>query len=148
MNYLQWLSQDTETVWWDHSAAPGELEQGLAWGAKGVTTNPVLVHAAVQGDRSRWAGRLAELPGDAKPQTRAIRLTGMLVQAARATAPAHLRGVPRKAWPGVWAARSPFPHECRRMQLMADEFRAWAPNVSVKHPATAAGLEALEETLF
>jgi hypothetical protein len=30
MNYLQWLSQETETVWWHDSAEPAEIAQGLA----------------------------------------------------------------------------------------------------------------------
>ena len=53
-NYLEWLSSETDTVWWHDSGDPGELEQGLAWGAKGVTTNPVLTYRAVSGNPTYW----------------------------------------------------------------------------------------------
>ena len=62
MNYLQWLSQGTDTIWWHDSADPAEVAQGLAWGAKGVTTNPFLVGAAVEGSRARWAKQISRSP--------------------------------------------------------------------------------------
>ena len=146
MNYLQWLSPETETVWWHDSAEPAEIAQGLAWGAKGVTTNPVLAGAVMEANRTPWADRISEIPKDAKPQERAIRLTRMLVRsAAEQLRPIHEES--RGKHGHVCGQLNPsFAHDPLTMAAMAEQYRGFASNVSVKFPATAAGLEALEET--
>ena len=146
MNYLEWLSRETETVWWHDSAEPTEIAQGLAWGAKGVTTNPVLAGAVMEANRAPWADRISEIPKDAKSQERAIRLTRMLVRsAAEQLRPIYEES--RGKHGHVCGQLDPsFAHDSQAMAAMAERYREFAPNVSVKFPATAAGLDALEET--
>ena len=146
MNYLQWLSQETPTVWWHDSAEPAEIEQGLAWGARGVTTNPVLAAAVMEGDRARWDERRRRLPEGISGQERAVGLTRALVgAAAELLRPIHQASGGRHGH--VCGQLNPsLAHEPEAMAAMAARFRDFAPNVSVKFPATAAGLVALEET--
>lgn len=60
-NYLEWLSNETSMAWWHDSGDPAELEQGKAWGARGVTTNPVLTYRAINTNRKYWAEAIKNL---------------------------------------------------------------------------------------
>jgi transaldolase len=146
MNYLQWLSQETATTWWHDSADPDEVAQGLAWGAKGVTTNPFLIGVAVEGRRAHWAKQISEIPKDASAQERAVGVTRMVVRsAAELLRPVHEESGGRHGH--VCGQFDPaLAHDSQAMVSMAEQVRGFAPNVSVKFPATAAGLEALEES--
>ena len=53
-SYLRWLVNETATTWWHDSADPDELRQGLAHGATGVTTNPVLTSRALRSSPEKW----------------------------------------------------------------------------------------------
>ncbi len=66
-SYLQWLAQETPTAWWHDSADLDELARGLAHGAVGATTNPVLVNLALRSQPDRWGS----LSDDLSPEARA-----------------------------------------------------------------------------
>jgi transaldolase len=70
-NYLQWLSQETATAWWDDSADPEELCRSLANGAVGVTTNPVLSYSALRTCPPQWVPALRSLAANLRPEERA-----------------------------------------------------------------------------
>jgi transaldolase len=145
MNYLQWLARETPTVWWHDSADPAEIQQALAWGARGVTTNPVLAAAALESDRERKA--LLPAPADGlPPRERAIHWMGSLVRrAAEMLRPIHQDTQGQHGH--VCGQLDPsYPHDRQTMAGMAERYRSWAPNISLKFPATAAGLDALEES--
>lgn len=144
-NYLEWLSSETATVWWHDSGDPAEIEQGKAWGAVGVTTNPVLVFRAIQDNLPKWGNALREIGKALSPRDKAERLMSTVVRHAAElfqgvyNASGHRHGyVCAQLDPALAADRA-------AMIAMAKRFHAWAPNVSVKFPATAAGLDALEE---
>ena len=54
MNYLQWLTQNTPTRFWHDSAIPSEIDESIANGATGVTTNPVLTYKTLQAVPEFW----------------------------------------------------------------------------------------------
>src|SRR5208337_2090332 len=145
MNYLQWLSAKTDTVWWHDSAEPAEIEQGLAWGAKGVTTNPVLAFVAIENDRKRWATTISEFPKNIQPQERAVRLTRMVVQAAAEKLLPVFRDTQQRLGYVCGQLDPSIACERQAMEAMAAQFSSWGPNISVKFPATEAGLHAFEE---
>src|ERR1035441_4721589 len=71
--YLQWVIENTATIWWHDSAEAAELDLGLARGAVGVTTNPYLANLALHKDRLLWAPAIQEvfaqkLPPEAKAE--------------------------------------------------------------------------------
>jgi transaldolase len=145
-SYLSWVIENTPTQWWHDSAEESELETGLARGAIGVTTNPVLASAALVRNRPQWReaidGVLAQkLPAEEQAEA--------LVQIAVTRAAARL--LPRyEASEGrsgfVCAQVNPArATDRRRMCEMARRIQRWAPNLSVKLPATAAGLDVLED---
>jgi transaldolase len=111
-----------------------------------VTTNPVLVGAALEANWDHWADRVLEIPKDARPQERAVRVTRVLVRSA-AEQLGHVHEESRGRHGHVCGQLDPsLAHDSQAMVAMAEQYRDFAPNVSLKFPATAAGLEALEES--
>ena len=143
--YLNWVIENTPTKWWHDSAESSELDLGLERGAIGVTTNPFLANIAVNRNRSLWArpsrtscratspgrtGRSAhEYRGDQSRRETDARFESSKGQAGFVCAQVN----PVRAG----------DRDC--MYAMAKRFHAWAPNIAVKLPATAAGLDVLED---
>jgi len=144
--YLDWVVAATPTQWWHDSADPAELDVGLRRGAIGVTTNPVLASAALKKNRERWRDAIdralaRHLP--AEQQAEAL-MHIAVVDAAEKLRPAFGVGDGRSGL--VCAQVNPAragDRDC--MYPMAKRFHAWAPNIAVKLPATAAGLDVLED---
>ena len=146
-NYLEWLSRESPTIWWHDSGAPKELAQALAWGARGATTNPVLAIAAIRDNQDLWRDEPAGSGIPASAGARAERLMERVVKNAASLFEPLYRESGRSHGHGYVCAQVN-PSLCAdrdAMLEMADRFVSWAPNVSVKLPATSAGLGALEE---
>ena len=144
--YLNWVIEHTETRWWHDSADPIELQRGLARGAVGVTTNPVLAGAAVRNNRERWATAIDRARAQAAtPEQQAEALTRVAASgAAESLLPVYDASRGSSGW--VCAQVNPARAGDRTcMAAMARRFHAWAPNIAVKLPATAAGLDVLED---
>ena len=146
-NYLRWIAEKTPTAWWHDSADPQELERGKANGAVGVTTNPVLSARALEADPKYWTTRLEKQWQSLQGRQRAEVLMKAVVQnAARMFAPIYQDT--DKAHGYVCAQVNPNEADEREaMTQMARRFHAWAPNIAVKLPVTAAGLDVLEECI-
>ena len=141
--YLKWLSE-TDGYWWTDSAVYSTMDEAIENGATGVTTNPILVKNSLYADPDFWRPYLKSaegLKGDEKVEEIIRCIT---VQIAKKYQPIYdeTRGVqgyvcaqvnPKKQ--GVTEA----------MVEMGRRLAAWAPNIAVKVPATAAGLRAIEE---
>jgi transaldolase len=146
MTYLDWVVEQTSTQWWHDSADPRELELGLRRGAIGVTTNPVLAATAVKNNRERWRADVdrtlaRRLPAEQKAEAL---MEVAVTKATEPLLPAFHQSNGRTGF--VCAQVNPAraaDREC--MEPMAKRFHAWAPNIAVKLPATAAGLDVLEE---
>jgi transaldolase len=144
--YLEWVIEHTDTRWWHDSADAAELDRGLERGATGVTTNPVLVSAALQTSRQLWTAEVdrvcaRRLP----PEQHAEALMKIVVsKAAERLMPEFEETSGRSGF--ICAQVNPAragDRDC--MRVMATRLHDWAPNIAVKLPATAAGLDVLEE---
>ena len=144
-SYLRWLVGNTDTTWWHDSADPEELTQGLDHGATGVTINPVLVARTLSGNPSWLPEIKSALSADCDPEMRAEDLTRLVAtQAARRLEPQYERTDGRLGY--VCAQVNPARAGDREAMLsMARRFHSWAPNIAVKLPVTAAGLDVLEQ---
>jgi len=143
--YLKWVVEHTRTKWWHDSAETSELDLGLKRGAIGVTTNPVLASAALNSNRALWAEAVEEVvTRNLPPESKAEALMRIAVtRAAEKLMPEYEASQGRSGF--VCAQVNPAragDREC--MYPMAKRFHAWAPNIAVKLPATAAGLDVLE----
>ncbi len=144
--YLEWLLADTPTRWWHDSADPAELSRGLDRGAIGMTTNPVLISAAFKKNRDVWRTAIDRTRERHLP---AERYAEELMEIAVSKAAAQWLPLfdTREPWSGyVCAQVNPARAGDREgMIAMARRLNAWAPNIAVKLPATAAGLDVLED---
>lgn len=144
-SYLRWLVRETPTTWWHDSADPEELRRGLEHGATGVTTNPVLTNRALRAHPEFWAEAVRSVPMDLPPERRAEELMSHIVRhAARMLQPEYERTGGK--WGYVCGQVNPARAGDREaMAAMARRYHEWAPNIAVKLPVTAAGLDVLED---
>jgi len=144
--YLQWLIENTKTTWWHDSADPAELALGIRRGAIGATTNPFLASVALSANKGAWAGEIKNaLAQNAEPEKRAEALMRIVVaHAAEQLLPQYEKTGGATGY--VCAQVNPNRAGDREAMLaMARRFTRWAPNIAVKLPATAAGLDVLED---
>ncbi len=144
--YLRWVIDNTKTVWWHDSAEPSELERGIQRGAIGATTNPFLSHLALSRNKGAWAKEIDNvLSEQVEPERRAEELMSVAItHAAHQFEPQFEKSSGRMGY--VCAQVNPARAADReRMLSMARRFHAWARNIAVKLPATAAGLDVLED---
>ena len=146
-SYLRWLVNETPTKWWHDSGDPDELDRALAHGASGVTTNPVLAAQTLRARADAWRPRIGALGADMKPGERAEKLMSAVVQAAaQKLEPQYQASSGQQGY--VCAQVDPNRAGDRATMLdMARRFHGWAPNIAVKLPVTAAGLDVLEECI-
>lgn len=144
--YLDWLVKHTKTTWWHDSADEDELAVALQHGATGVTTNPVLNTQALR------KGGATKFPELNQPEWRSLTgsersewLTGVVVKrAARTMEPEFRKSGGERGF--VCAQVNPsLVSDPDKMLAMARRLSTLAPNISVKLPATAGGLEVLEQ---
>jgi len=147
-NYLSWIIHNTKTKIWHDSADPSEIDQGLARGIVGVTTNPFLSNLAVSKNRERWAAEInAVLAQNLPEEQKAEALVRIPVTcAAKKLLPVFERtgGVMGQVCAQVNPARA---GDRESMLAMARRFHSWAPNIAVKLPATWAGMDVLEDCI-
>jgi len=144
--YLQWALENTKTVWWHDSAEPHEIERGIQRGAIGATTNPFLSHLALSLNKDAWAKEVGSvLSEQMEPERKAEQLMSIAIKhAAEQFESQHEKSKGRMGY--VCAQVNPARTADRECMLsMARRYHTWAPNIAVKLPATAAGLDVLED---
>ena len=52
--YLDWISEKSNTNWWNDSGNPREIDFAITHGATGVTTNPVLSFRTLKAYEKHW----------------------------------------------------------------------------------------------
>ena len=141
--YLKWLSQ-TAGYWWTDSAEYDTMDEAIENGATGVTTNPILVKKSLYAYPDFWRPYLKSaegLTGDAKAEEIIRCIT---VEIARKFQPIYEKTQGVQGY--VCAQVNPKKQgDTAAMIEMGRRLAAWAPNIAVKIPATAAGLRAIEE---
>ncbi|TFG66823.1 MAG: hypothetical protein E4H27_09655, partial [Anaerolineales bacterium] len=147
LSYFQWLVKHTPTTWWHDSGDPDEFAFGIAQGASGVTTNPVLTSQALHAQPAYWQSHIEPLDvqGSQEQKVEAL-MRSVALPLAGALQPVHSSTQGSQGY--VCAQVNPADAANRDAMLaMARTFHAWAPNIAVKLPATSAGLDVLEECI-
>jgi len=145
-DYLRWAISKTRTTWWHDSADPAELKRGIERGAIGATTNPFLASVALHANKTLWATEIQKvLAQNPEPEQKAEGLMGLVVRhAAEQLLPQYEKTGGQTGY--VCAQVNPTrAGEREPMLAMARRFHKLAPNIAVKLPATAAGLDVLED---
>ncbi len=134
--------------WWNDSGVPAELSEAVALGAVGGTSNPVIVSQAVKAQPALCHPiidrLLAEHPADTEDDIAWKLIHTLAVDAASRLLPVFhaTRGV--KGWLSAQVNPKYYPHR-DLMVAQAAQLAALAPNIAIKAPATAVGLDAIEE---
>lgn len=141
--YLKWLSE-TASFWWNDSAEYDGMDQAIENGATGVTTNPLLIKRSLYAKPDFWRPYLQSaknLTGEEKTEEILRQVT---VQIAKKFVPIYERTGGAQGF--VCAQVNPMKQgDSAAMIEMGRRLAAWAPNIAVKVPATAAGIRAIEE---
>jgi len=142
--FLQWMSGNTQSVYWHDSAVISELDEAIGNGARGVTTNPFLVNATMRSAARYWEEHLPKadpaIKGDARAEAYC---EGVARHIARKLAPFQKEGFGK----GYCCAQTNPLHPGQADYIMeqAKRYALWAPNIVIKMPATRAGVKAYEE---
>ncbi|WP_224372826.1 transaldolase family protein [Hyalangium versicolor] len=136
------------TEFWNDSCAPQELAEAIENGAVGATSNPVIVGAAVSGDKARWLPVLDRLlrehPGDTEDDAAWRLIEAVAKEAAALLAPIHEATKGRQGYLCVQVS----PKLYRSTERMIEHglaLAALAPNIAIKCPSTKEGIAAMEE---
>lgn len=144
-NYLRWLSEDTATKWWHDSAIPSEIDEAVANGALGVTTNPVLTYKSLQAVPEFWQPQVEQIPREVQGEQRAEALLSLI---AKYAAGKFLDVYKRTNGEHGYALGQLNPENCgdsEKMLSQALRYTAWGENIAVKLPTVMAALPVVEE---
>jgi transaldolase len=148
---LHQMTQTTPTCLWNDSATESELKYSLEHGGVGATCNPVIVLDALKQEAAQWNPRIVELRKE-MPTATEDEIGWRLVEEISAKRselllPIFHRDNGRNGRLSIQTD----PHfyaDARSLVAQAMKFNALAPNMLVKIPATAAGIEAIEEVTY
>jgi transaldolase len=152
MSALRRMTEEfPQTSLWNDSADIEELTQSISFGAVGATCNPVIALDVIRNHLDVWAPRLArlaqELPqaGEAELGWKAVELMSQEAAALLQDAFDEHHGVNGR----LSVQTDPRLHRsAAALADQAERFSKLAPNIIVKIPATATGLEAIEEATY
>src|SRR6266536_4417318 len=145
------MVQSSPTDYWNDSCAVDELADAIERGAVGATSNPSIVLEVLRKERAHWVPRVLTLASE-QPSWTEVDLTWaiveeMAVRACALLAPVFEREGGRAGRLSIQTNPANYPNT-ERMLEQGLRFAALAPNAQVKFPATAAGVEAIEEATF
>lgn len=148
---LMKTSNSTPTALWNDSADPLELAQSIAFGAVGATCNPVIAVAAIRQNIDHWSKRIAEIAKDEPSWGESAIgwqvVEELSVQAAKLLEPIFESSNGRNGRLSIQT--DPRLHrDGDALVAQAIRFSKLAPNIIVKIPATATGIQAMEEATY
>jgi transaldolase len=142
------MVESTPTDYWNDSCAVAELTYAIERGATGATSNPVIVGEVMKKEKDHWVPRVREIAAE-HPAWSEVEITWALIEemgarGAGILAPVFEREGRRKGLLSVQTNPANY-RDPARMADQAVRFSSLAPNIQVKFPATAAGLQAVED---
>ncbi len=148
ISLLHQMTLETPTQLWNDSCEVGSLRKAMDHGATGATSNPVIVLEAIEADRPRWEELTRKLIAD-NPTSTEEDLAWMVVIRAATEGAALLQPVfeqhAGKAGRLCLQVNPRYWPDAKKMVQQAERFSKLAPNMAIKVPAVAAGIEAIEE---
>lgn len=143
--YLHWMASQTETKWCNDSAIQSDIENALAGGAVGCTSNPPLTYQALTETPELFRDEVEALPKELTGDDRVVELMGIVVR--------HIAGLVRPVYEETRGAHGYIRTQVQpglsgdadAMLAMGKTLASWGENVMVKIPGTKAGISVLEE---
>ena len=148
---LHEMAETTPTEFWNDSCAVDELRHAIENGAVGATSNPIIVGEVLKKELAEWAGPIKRILA-AMPSATEDEITWKLIEeisarGAKLLEPIHSASGGRRGRLSVQTDPRCY-RDAARMIQQAVRFDELAPNIIVKIPVTAAGVEAIEEATF
>jgi transaldolase len=141
----------TPTDYWNDSCSVQELTYALGHGAVGATTNPNIVLNVLKQEMHLWDDRIREIiaenPTWSESEVTWKLIEEMAVRGAGLLQPTWENNGGRKGRLSI-QTNPMFYRNCDAILAQARHFAALAPNMQVKMPVTAAGVQAIEESTF
>jgi transaldolase len=145
---LHQMAMTTATDFWNDSCSIEELTYAIENGAVGATTNPTIVGEVLKKEMPAWRTRIAAIIAENPTSTEddiTWRLNEeMAVGAAELLLPVFEREDGLKGRLSI-QTNPKFYRSASRIVEQGLRFAKLAPNIQVKVPATAAGIDAIEE---
>jgi transaldolase len=139
---------ETATDIWNDSCAVDELEYALSYGAVGATANPTIVVDVWNHEPALWRRRVTDLAAERSTATPTelawVVVEEMSIRGAKLLEPVFDAQRGRQGRLSVQTDPTLFRSPALMLE-QASHFATIAPNIIVKLPATAAGIEAIEE---
>ena len=141
----------TATDFWNDSCSQEELRYSIEHGASGATTNPTIVTGVLKKELYLWEHRLRELI-DTMPQATEVDIAWklneeMAVAGGKLLLPQFEQSQGQKGYISI-QTNGQYWRSARLLSEQALHFATLAPNIMVKLPATCAGIEAMEESIY
>ena len=148
---LHQMTQTTPTCLWNDSASVDELKYSIEHGAVGATCNPVIVLGVLKKELPAWKPRIQalikEYPTATEDQIAWHLVREISVQAAKVLQPIFDQQHGKNGRLSIQTDPRLFRDSLAIFE-QAVEFSKLAPNMIVKIPATAAGIDAIEEATY
>ena len=144
---LHEMTQTTATCLWNDSADLDELRFSIGQGGVGATCNPVIAHAVLKARQAEWRPRIqalaAQMPVATEDAIGWAAVEQLSIDAAALLEPIFKTHRGRNGRLSIQTDPRLY-RDASAMVEQARRFNALAPNMIVKIPATAAGIEAIE----
>ncbi len=142
---------ETPTDIWNDSCNVDELRYAVDFGAVGATANPTIVVDNWRRDPDRWSGRVQALASAHPTWSERELAWGIVAEMSVLAAPLLLPAFTSSGGRAGRLSVQTDPTLYRDASAMVEQaagFAELAPNVIVKFPTTAAGVEAMEEASY
>jgi transaldolase len=145
------MTAGTVTCLWNDSAAEDELKYSIAHGGVGATCNPVIVVDVLKKEMALWKPRIEELI-EKYPRATEGQIGWKLVEDISVKGAAMFESIfeKHKGRNGRLSMQTDprFYRDAEAIYRQAKHFDGLAKNLIVKIPATAAGIDAIEEATY
>jgi transaldolase len=148
---LHQMALTTATDYWNDSCSVEELTYAIQRGAVGATSNPTIVLNVIKQEMHLWRERIAQLIAT-NPTWSDVDLSWKVfeevaVKGAELLLPVFEHNHGLKGRLSIQTDPA-FYRNAQAIVAQAVHFGGLAPNIQVKIPVTAAGIEAIEEATF
>jgi transaldolase len=148
---LHHMVSTTPTDYWNDSCSIEELTYAIDHGAVGATSNPQIVTTVLKKEMSLWKDRIKQIIAD-NPTWSEVEVSWKIfeeigVKAAELLLPVYEREGGRKGRLSMQTNPANY-RNAEAILAQARHFDRLAPNLHVKIPVTAAGVQAIEEATY
>lgn len=146
------MTQTTRTILWNDSCSIQELSNSIeSNGATGATCNPVIVLSVLKQEWNEWKDRIpqiiSEMPAATEEQLGWKLIEEVSQKAAALLLPAYKKSNGKNGRLSI-QTNPKFYRNAQAIIQQAKYFSELAPNMIVKIPVTAAGIDAIEEATY